>query len=263
MKNKLFFAFSLSLLVLTSCAQDAVWKNKKCAVVLTYDDALNIHLDKVVPALDSFGFKGTFYLIGYAPGFRLRVEDWRKASKKGHELANHAMYHPCVGKRPGRDWVQPDYDLSGYTLKRMRDELKMNNTLLEAVDGKTKRTYAYPCGDMKIGDSLYLDKSDFVAARGVVPVMPKINAIDMYNVPAYAISNQTGDELIALVKKAIETNGLLVFLFHGVGGEHSINVSAEAHSKLLHFLKEHENEVWVAPFIDVMEYAKQYNVPKN
>ena len=33
----------------------------------TYDDALNVHLDNVIPALDSLNLKGTFYLSGYFP----------------------------------------------------------------------------------------------------------------------------------------------------------------------------------------------------
>jgi hypothetical protein len=45
-----------------------------------------------------------------------------------------------------------------------------------------------------------------------------------------------------------------VFLFHGVGGEHSINVSQDAHRQLVQFLKQHENEIWVAPMIDVCLY---------
>ena len=51
-------------------------------------------------------------------------------------------------------------------------------------------------------------------------------------------------------------NTYLVFLFHGVGGEHSLNVSLEAHRKLLLFLKQHEKEIWVAPFIEVTEYVQ-------
>ena len=49
---------------------------------------------------------------------------------------------------------------------------------------------------------------------------------------------------------------LLVFLFHGVGGEHNLNVSLEAHSRLLHYLREKENEVWVAPVIEVAKYVR-------
>ena len=72
------------------------------------------------------------------------------------------------------------------------------------------------------------------------------------------ISGQTADYMIGLVKKAMETHTLLVFLFHGVGGGHNINVDKNEHSKLLHLLKENEKNIWVAPMVDVAEAIKKY-----
>jgi peptidoglycan-N-acetylglucosamine deacetylase len=238
---------------------DLPWNGKKSAVVLTYDDALNVHLDNVIPQLDSVGLKGTFYLSGYFPGFRDRISAWRTAGENGHELANHSLFHPCTGGVPGRDWVKPDYDLSKYTMQRLIDELRMTNALLESLDGKRPRTFAYPCGDTKVGDLSYVEeiKKDFVSARGVKKEMVKIDNVDLYNVPSYGVNGETGDQLISLVKKSIAENKLLVFLFHGVGGEHSLNVSLKAHRELLKFLKANEREVWVTRFVDVTEYAKK------
>jgi peptidoglycan-N-acetylglucosamine deacetylase len=62
--------------------------------------------------------------------------------------------------------------------------------------------------------------------------------------------------MIALVKKAMQTHTLLVFLFHGVGGEHNLNVSLDAHSNLLHFLKQNEKNIWIAPMIEVAKFIK-------
>lgn len=266
MIRKIIILFLLVFVAyLNSYPQDKrPWKGKQCAVVLTYDDALNVHLDNAIPILDSLGLKGTFYLSGYYPGCRERLADWRTAAKNGHELANHCLFHPCTAKGPGRSWVKPDYHLENYTMTRLVDELRMNNTLLEAIDGKTKRTFAYPCGDTKIGDSSYVDKikNDFVAARGVKSEMVKINNTDLFNVPSYGINGESGEELIALVKRAIENNMLLVFLFHGVGGEHNLNVSLKAHRELLNFLKQHEKEIWVTPFLDAAEYVKEYKTAK-
>ena len=238
------------------------WQQKKCAVVLTYDDALNVHLDNAIPVLDSLGLKGTFYLSGYMPGCRLRLNDWKKASVKGHELANHTLFHPCIGNTAGREWVTPERDLSKYTVQRMVDETKMTNVLLEALDGKKPRTFAYTCGDMKIGDTSFIDllKNDFIAARGVTPQMHTIDQVNLYNVDCYPVNGETGEQLIELVKKAMAGNTLLVFLFHGVGGEHSLNVSLSAHSQLLHFLKQHEKEIWTAPMVTVAQYIKQYQL---
>lgn len=236
------------------------WKGKSCAVVLTYDDALNVHLDHAIPVLDSFGFKGTFYLIGSSGAIDKRIPEWRKAALKGHELGNHTLFHPCAGG-PGRSFVTPESDLRNYTVARMVSEMRMNNTLLKSIDGKTQRTFAYACGDTRIGDTLYMERmrGEFTGARGVRAEMPAINNIDLYNIPCYMINGQTGEELIALVKQAMADGRLLVFLFHGVGGEHSLNVSLDAHSKLLHFLKQNEKKIWVAPMNEVATYVRSYN----
>ena len=241
------------------------WRGKQCAVVLTYDDALNVHLDKVVPVLDSLGLKGTFYLPGFFPSFRARVKDWSVVAQSGHELGNHTLYHPCEGRAPGREWVPPDYDLSRYTVRRMVDEISMANALLEAIDGKTQRTFAYPCGDMKVGDSSYVGEVRrlFPGARGVEGKMQTIDDIDLYNVGSSMINGQSGEELIRLVKDGEAKKVLVVFLFHGVGGEHALNVSLADHRKLLSFLKQNEKDILVATMTDVCEYVKEMRLAKQ
>jgi len=264
--RKNIFTFAICLIAVQINAQtDATWQHKKCAVVLTYDDGLNVHLTNVIPALDSVGLKGTFYVSNYFNGLQPQIPKWRKAAVNGHELANHTIWHPCEGGRAGREFVIADYDLRNYTIRRMTDEISTMNTLLHAIDGKTKRTFAYPCGDTKIHDTAYIDglKNDLIAARGVKPEMLTIDKIDLYNIPCYGINGQSGDELINLVKQAMTSNALLVFLFHGVGGEHALNVSLQAHSQLVHFLKRNEKDIWIAPMIDVAEYIKNYPLGKK
>ena len=135
----------------------------------------------------------------------------------------------------------------------------MANTLLQAMDGKKARTFAYPCGDRKAGDSSYVDeiKGMFPGARGVQGKMQRTNEIDLYDIGAYMINGQSGDELIRLVQEAMRKQALLVFLFHGVGGEHSLNVSLSAHRELIQFLKQNQKDIWVAPMIDVCNYIKK------
>src|SRR5258705_408517 len=158
--------FGFMLIVSASAQFNIAWQGKKCAVVLTYDDAVNQHLDNAIPALDSLGLKATFYI--------------------------NAM------------------------------------------------------------------KDDFVAARAVRNEMHKINEIDLYNVDCYVVNGETGAQMIEWVKKAIETNSLLVILFHGVDGGNSLNVSLPAHSQLLHFLKENEKDIMIAPMITVAEHIKTW-----
>jgi peptidoglycan/xylan/chitin deacetylase (PgdA/CDA1 family) len=252
----------LSLLLLSHALTyaQAVWNGKKCAVALTYDDALQVHVDNVIPVLDSLGLKGTFYLSGYFPGYVANIARWKSVADAGHELANHTLFHPCIGDRPGREWVNPENDLSKYTVKRMTNEMIMTNVLLKTLDGKTARTFAYPCGDTKIGNVDYYKTvaNDFVAARGTTGEMKKIMEINLDDVGSYGINGESGEKLIELVKRAQETNSLLVFLFHGVGGGHSLNVALAEHNKLVRYLKQHEADIWIAPFIDVASYVKKY-----
>jgi sialate O-acetylesterase len=256
MMKKQFLTLFFSLLYFFSFTQD--WHGREAAVVLTYDDALNVHLDKVIPALDSFRLKGTFFLTAAARPFTSRLKEWKKAAMAGHELANHTLFHPCNGQLPGRSFVSPEYDLTTYTLRRVREEIRMTNTVLEALDGRRDRTFAYPCGDTRIGDSAYLRglEGDFVAARGVQGQMVPGQPADYYNIGSYMINGQTGAELVALVEKARSSKSLVVFLFHGVGGEHGLNVSTEAHSILLRYLGKQRKKVWTTTFREAARYMK-------
>ena len=265
MKNCFLPIACLSLLVFCLLAtaraqQNAGWHGKTAAVVLTYDDALEVDLDNAAPALDSLGLKATFYLSGYSGTLHTRVKDWRAIAANGHELGNHTLFHPCTGSLPGRDFVTADYDLNNYSVKRMTDEITMTNAFLKAIDGNTKRTFAYPCGDSKIHDTEYLlpVQDQFVAARGVQAWMHGVDLKDMYNIGCYVVNGQSGSQLIDLVKEAVQQQRLLVLLFHGVGGGHSLNVSLQAHRELLQYLKQHETDIWIAPMIQVADYIRQY-----
>jgi hypothetical protein len=86
--------------------------------------------------------------------------------------------------------------------------------------------------------------------------MPTGNSIDYYDVGAYAINGESGQQLIDIVMEAMKKNSLVVFLFHGVGGEHGLNVDVRAHSQLVHFLKKHEKEIWTTTFLEATEHMK-------
>jgi peptidoglycan/xylan/chitin deacetylase (PgdA/CDA1 family) len=260
MKN--LVTFCILFYSLTVYAQTpGSWQVKKCAVVITYDDAINQHLDNAIPVLDSLGLKATFYLTAFSASMQTRLNDWKKLSAKGHELGNHTLFHPCIGGSE-RQWVPKEYDMNHYTVKRMVDETRMTNLFLQALDGKTKRTFAFTCGDMKIGDSSFINamRNDFVAARAVRNEMHKINEIDLYNVDCFMVNNHSFEQMKEWVDKAIQTNSLLVILFHGVGGGNALDVSIPAHRDILKYIKQNEKDIWVAPLIDLAEYIKKSQI---
>lgn len=267
MKKLFLISIIFILICINAKAQSGnnAWKGKKCAVVLTYDDAINEHLDNAIPILDSLKLKATFYLSGFSVSIQTRLNDWKKIVAKGHELGNHTLYHPCDASGPQRTWVQPENDLNKYTVKRIENEVRMTNLFLQALDGKTKRTFAFTCGDMKVADSTFINgmKKDLTAARAVRNEMHKINEIDPYNIDCYMVNNHTYEQMKEWVDKAIQTNSLLVILFHGVGGGNSLNVSLNAHRQILTYIKQNEKDIYVAPMLEVVTHITEWQTARN
>jgi len=237
------------------------WPNgAKAAVVLSYDDAVDVHLDHVAPDLEAAGLRGTFFVPGHSESLAKRLPEWRALATRGHELGNHAIFHPCLRTVPqgGRDWVRPEYALESYTIPRMVDELRAANTTLLALDGQTVRTLGYNCGDTTAGGQSYVDAARplFLAARiGEDRIAADVRALDPMLVPSWMVQDVTGEQMIGFVKKAVDVGGLAVFMFHGVGGGHSINISREAHQQLLAWLAGNRQTVWTDTFRSVMTHV--------
>lgn len=232
----------------------------RAAVVLTYDDGVDVHLDHVAPDLEAAGLRGTFFVPGHSESLAKRLPEWRALAARGHELGNHAIFHPCLQVVPqgGREWVRPEYALEGYTVERMRDEAAAMSTTLLAVDGEATRTFAYNCGDTTAGGRSYVEalRPLFLAARaGEDRIVADVHALDPMLVPSWMAADVPGEELIAFVKKAVDASGLAVFMFHGVGGGHSIDVSREAHRQLLDWLGANRRQVWTDTFRSVMAHV--------
>ncbi len=235
-------------------------KGAKAAVVLTYDDGMDTHLDNAAPDLEAAGLRGTFFVPGHSESLAKRLPEWRALATRGHELANHAIFHPCLRKPPGqaeREWVKPEYALESYTVGRLRDEVAAMNTTLLAVDGEAVRTFAYNCCDTTAGGQSYVEalRPLFLAARaGEDRIAADLVSLDTMLVPSWAATNVTGPELVAFAQKALDAGGLAVFQFHGVGGEW-IPVSREAHRELLAWLAANRQTVWADTFKRVMTHV--------
>ena len=267
MRNKRLTVCVLSLilgvvvLAVPSAAQEPVrWPNgKKAAIVLTYDDSLRSQLDIAIPQLNEAGFKGTFFLNGtFAPEDLSR---WRAVAAAGHELGNHSMFHPC----PAAAFAsETQFHTENYSVRGMLREIGAMNTFLLSLDGKSGRTYGVPCSQTMVGGQ---DYTEALRASGLVRyvrtggegdgVIADPSRVDPFRVPSRMFSTEhSGADLVAFAESVRKSGGMGVFMFHGVGGDY-LNVSAEAHRALLTYLKQHEDEIWVGTFQEVMDFVKR------
>ncbi len=250
------FLFVILMFLTNSLQAQFKWPDgKEAAVVFTYDDGLDCHLDVAVPQLDMFGFKGTFYCTGNSPSLYKRSDEWRAIAAAGHELGNHTLFHPCDGEQ--FDWVKPEYDLNSYSLDRILTELRTAGTLLKAIDGKTERTFAYTCSNYLAGDEDFSDDLEdlFVAARCGFEMPSTMEGYNVYKTPAWGVSDPSAEELISYVEKARKNGTIAIFMFHSVGGGY-LNVGAEQHRVLLEYVKKNEKDLYTGTFLEVMKYIK-------
>jgi len=254
---------ALCVLVSTTASRGAeprfAWPHhERAAVSLAYDDALASQLDNAIPALDRFGLKGSFYLTLASPTVTHRLEEWRAAAAHGHELGNHTLFHQCSATAKGHEWVTPDVDLDTLDATRMAAQVRMANSMLHAIDGRTERTLTVPCGDVMARgvDYVRLVRGDFVAIKlGDAGVVPDMAALDAYAVGVTVPNGATGAQLIALVEDAGRRGTMINFTFHGIGGDY-ITTSSQAHEDLLAYLAAHRDVYWTDTFLAIMKHVK-------
>jgi peptidoglycan-N-acetylglucosamine deacetylase len=259
MKKRLLMMLMGATLMTVLHADTFAWpEGKKAAVCLTYDDAWPSQLDIALPALDSMGFKATFYINGNAEFFDKRLDEWRQVAANGHELGNHTLFHPCLEFKNNerRAWLTDEYKMENYTLDQFLLECRVANVLLKAVDGRMERSFAYTCCDTLVGDHISLLQplaAMFPGARGIGETPTSLSELNVMDLPSFAVLNHSGTQLIEQVKIAEQNGTLVVFLFHGIDESH-LPVSSAAHQELLDYLHQNRKTIWTDTFLNVVKH---------
>ena len=226
------------------------------AVSLSYDDGEPDNLDHAIPDLEAAGLRGTFYLYKTGPASE-RIDEWRSAFERGHEIGNHTVRHACRAdsKTPPRKLKNP---LENYQPADIAAELDEAANWLDQTIGKDPdRTFAYPCGDTAIGvprdEASYRDaisRHHRVARAGKRrPNDPR--QMDPLHVTSHWFVNNTVAEFIGACEQGIAAGGWTVLVFHSIGGRNH-NTERDVHRALLDELS--RMPVWVAPVRDVAEH---------
>jgi peptidoglycan-N-acetylglucosamine deacetylase len=266
MRHKIYLTtISLfSILAFVSGQTNKADHSKQAIICLTYDDGLLSHLNTVLPQLDAVGLKGTFFLnsiqgssekIGEASP---ATSGWTTAALRGHELANHTLFHACPEKL---GWKK-EFAIESYNVDRIITEVKTVNTILSMLDPKRKeRAFAFPCNNFLVHDT---DYTSIIKTQGLVKYaraggdrnsfVSDFKKIDLMKMPSWMVEEGTKvDELIAFAEKVKKAGGMGVYQFHGVGAEF-FQISKEAHKAFLQYLKSHQGEYWVTTFSEAMDY---------
>jgi len=262
----LLLLFTLLPLAVTKARADPEpdfsWpEGAKAAVNLAYDDALDTQLDNAIPALNRYGLKGSFYLTLASDTVSSRLDEWRLAASRGHELGNHTLFHQCSASGPDRDWVRPYHDLDGTTADELVEQILLANSMLYAIDGQTVRTFTAPCRELEAAGVNYVERieSEFVAIKSDFGgVTPDMETLDPYAVSVFSPVEVSGEHLISVVKEAARKGTMANFTFHGIGGNY-LAVSSQAHEELLEYLSENSDVYWVDTFLNIMNYVKSQN----
>lgn len=234
---------------------------RRGAVSLTYDDALDVHLNQAIPDLEAAELRGTFYIpTRQRNAWQARAEEWSRAHARGHEIANHSQYHPCSGRH---EWVKPNFSLEAYSLARMESELLGAAADIASLVGAQPTSFAYPCGEWTVGpeESTYrpMVARLFPAARGVAQkqLVDPLDC-DFSYVPAWPLSEKIfADAVIRFIDDAIEQQRWAVLIFHGVGGGHGINVSRDVHRAICRHIAVRRDELWCDTFLNVANHVRQ------
>jgi peptidoglycan/xylan/chitin deacetylase (PgdA/CDA1 family) len=235
------------------------WPNgARAAISLTYDDALDSQLDNAVGALDKARLKATFFLTRDNIGARGR--DWVEVARRGHEIGNHTVTHPC--------------GLQGYTAESYaRKELLPMEAYLDAHFGKTgPRIFAFPCSvtDLGPGDANQqfdrfedlLKTTGFRAARTCdedAPNSQQHARSSPYRLRASATTYDKDDPRLpmAYVNEGLKHGNWAILVFHEIlkrrvgPGDTSIT----SHDTFLRWLT--EQNVWCAPMGAVLDHIGQ------
>jgi sialate O-acetylesterase len=243
-------------------------------VSLTFDDALDCHLDVAMPLLEQHGYRGTFFVPVGAESFTRRLDDWRAAAGRGHELGNHTLFHPAVR---GKSYITEGNAIENYTLDRMRLELEAANRILAGVDGRTSRTFAYPCCNSILGSPglakrvlrrLHLDRTRLMgyllrhpwldvgsSEQSYEPLAESLFAAARIGgerfccgadhpprrgaMPCVSLDGKSQEQITAVLDAfQRHESGWLVFMLHGIGGAHRLSVDPAVFEWLLAQLPE-------------------------
>jgi len=221
-------------------------EGKRAAISLTFDDARFSQVDRGMPILDKYNARATFY-VSIRP-LEERLDDWKKAVAKGHEIGNHTLTHPCSGNFS----FARERALENYTLDKMRYELKESNDIIERLLAVRPVSFAYPCGQKFVGRGRNLKSyiplvaEKFLAGRGWMDEWSNDPTFcDMAQLMAMELDGKDFEQVKQLIDRTLANGGWLVFCGHNIGDEGRQTTVSSTLEALCEYAQDPANGLWL------------------
>lgn len=217
MLGNLFFRSSFLLIASILIAGCTGRKGSEKIVVLTFDDAVQSHLDYVAPLLKAKGFGATFFVCNEWMHDTANFMSWQdvgKLYKMGFEIGNHSWNHAPMSRNSEIDKMKEN-------LARVDSALEANGVPRPVSFGYPGNCYS-PRSVKKIRELGYR-----FARRGMQPEIPygkiahgplfdpKVNNRLVVPTAADAYPQWTPEHFREIIARA-EPGKALVLQFHGV-----------------------------------------------
>ena len=234
-----------------------IWPNgAQAAVSLTYDDGCDSQLENAIPLLDSMAVKATFFLT--VENMDARLAEWVAVAKRGHEIGDHTMTHPCK---------LTQYSTAQFARKQIEPAENYFNT---NFGGPMLRSFAYPCGLEKLGrgsDAVRMQRyrqvvqSSSFAARtvGGPPNDPHETISQRYLLRGIAptYDHDEPNAALAYVEQAFKNGDWAILIFHEVlpARRGAGDTSEAVHKAIVEYVV--QRPIWCAPMRDIFRHVAQ------
>ncbi len=203
---------------------------RRAALSLRFDDSHPSHLDKVIPTLRRYGFKGTFMINPGNRDYIEHKEEWERVAREGdQEFADHTLHHHGASSD---DEAEREI---GEVARYIRHLFPGRSTLLALnLGGGTKWATAKPF-------RYFLDKYHLFYISG------SLGMDDVY-----------GDRVEAFRRhllRHIERGLWCRVHFHSIG--EGMSTSEKTFLSVMEIVKRHEHELWIAGMSDIYKYQSE------
>lgn len=209
-------------------------------VSLTFDDGWVSDYSNVADLLNTYRYKGTFYLNPSTIDTAgvMSSEQVSSLESRGHELASHGYEH---------------LNLTALNKQSIQYQLEHAHSYFTQVHDKKTINFASPYGASDAQTAYYVRKF-YASQRGTEDGINTRQSFDPYNLKVLYVGNDTPiSKLVDSLKQAKQTNGWLILVYHQVTptGTDATTITPQQFKQQLDTIS--QNSVAVQPVGDVIQ----------